>query len=63
MIKGSPSTSVEIAWNPRLPHICYVYECILAQTVHSVNGYMLDNYGLATVALMHAVRYSRNAPV
>ena len=46
-----------------LPHTCYVYESILAQTVHTVNGYITDYYDKAIVALMHTVRYSRNAPI
>ena len=46
-----------------LPHICYVYDSILAQTIQNVNGYKQNYYDIKSIALMHVVRYYRYAPV
>lgn len=63
LLKGPALPLLRIAQTLALPHICYVYDFILAQTLQNVNGYTYYFYGLVTIVLMHRVRYYRYAPV
>ena len=38
-------------------------EIILAQSFQNVNGYMYEYYYIETIVLMHAVVYTKCAPV